>query len=52
MASSFQKLLKMQKIEIKSLSSPMQDAMIQGNGDLHSIFYAKDKQIILRLAKK
>ncbi len=39
------------RIRIDKLDSPMLHGMIQGNGDLHSFFYAKDKQIILRLAK-
>jgi hypothetical protein len=38
-------------IKIDKLDSPMLHGMIQANGDLHSFFYAKYKQIILRLAK-
>lgn len=39
------------KIESKSLKSAMLDAIIQGNGDLHSIFYAENNKILLRFAK-
>jgi hypothetical protein len=43
--------LKNAAIKTDKLNSPVLDGMIQGNGDLHSFFYAKTKQIILRLAK-
>jgi hypothetical protein len=39
------------KITTESLNSPTQDAMIQGNGDIHSLFYAREGKITLRLAK-
>jgi len=39
------------RIETNSLKSPTMDALIQGNGDIHSLVYAQENQIILRLAK-
>ncbi len=39
------------KIETNSLQSPTMEALIQGNGDIHSLVYAQGNQIILRLAK-
>ncbi len=39
------------KITTNKLDSPVLYGMIQGNGDLHSFFYAKEGKIILRLAK-
>lgn len=39
------------RIETNSLQSPTMDALIQGNGDIHSLVYAQGNQIILRLAK-
>lgn len=39
------------KIETNTLQKPDLDALIQGNGDLHSLLYAKGDQLILRLAK-
>lgn len=39
------------KIETNSLQSPTMEALIQGNGDIHSLVYAQENQIILRLAK-
>ena len=39
------------RIETNSLQSPTMEALIQGNGDIHSLVYAQGKQIILRLAK-
>lgn len=38
-------------IETNSLQSPTMEALIQGNGDIHSLVYAEGNQIILRLAK-
>lgn len=39
------------RIETNSLQSPTMEALIQGNGDIHSLVYAQGNQIILRLAK-
>lgn len=39
------------RIETNSLQSPTMEALIQGNGDIHSLVYAEGNQIILRLAK-
>jgi len=43
--------LKNASIITDKLDSPVLHGMIQGNGDLHSFFYAKRRKIILRLAK-
>lgn len=47
----YYKTLENAGIIIDKLDSPILHGMIQGNGDLHSFFYAKNKKIILRLAK-
>ncbi len=44
-------VLEKAKIEVATLDHPETAAIIQGNGDLHSFFYANEKQIILRMAK-
>ncbi len=44
-------VLERAKIETSTLANPATDAIIQGNGDLHSFFYAKDNQLILHMAK-
>ena len=47
----FPETLRKANIKSRKLDSPILHGMIQGNGDLHSFFYAKKKQIIVRLAK-
>ncbi|MCF7568776.1 hypothetical protein L3X37_10425 [Sabulilitoribacter arenilitoris] len=47
----FPEMLEQAKITLDKLDSAVEDAVIQGNGDLHSLLYAKDNQIVLRLAK-
>ncbi|WP_242133433.1 glycosyl hydrolase family 95 catalytic domain-containing protein [Aestuariivivens marinum] len=47
----YPEMLEQAKITLNKLDSASEDAVIQGNGDLHSILYAKENQIVLRLAK-
>ena len=47
----YRNIIENASITVDKLESPILQGMIQGNGDLHSFFYAKDKKIILRLAK-
>ncbi|WP_223549044.1 glycoside hydrolase family 95-like protein [Aestuariivivens sp. NBU2969] len=47
----YPEMLEQAKITLDRLDSASEDAVIQGNGDLHSILYAKENLIVLRLAK-
>ncbi len=44
-------VLEKAKIEVTTLDDPATDAIIQGNGDLHSFFYAKGKRLVIQMAK-